>query len=61
MNENLEAHLLGGLGLARGIAEEAKREITLERVEALGLITGLAGLAIAGYEIYRSVTTPEKS
>lgn len=52
MNENLEAHILAGIGLARGVAQEIKSEITIERIETAGLVIGIGGLVLAAYELY---------
>lgn len=54
-HENLEAGVLAGLGLVRGVAEEIKSEVTLERVEAFGLACGIAGGVVAAVAIYKGL------
>lgn len=53
MNENFEAHILAGIGLARGVAEEVREQVTIERVENAGLTIGVAGLAWALYIVIK--------
>ena len=49
--ENVEAYILAGAGLVRGIAEEVKSETTIERIETAGFLIGIGGIALAAYQV----------
>lgn len=59
MKESVTDITLASIGALKGLAEEAKREITPERLEKFGLICGIGAVILAGIAINRTLTPVE--